>query len=86
MYININNKRESQRTYPPIPEACMLTSPLQNIVVIAASTADPPAFSISVPISAHKAQSDVTIPVIFTCKKDGGYKMMNSLHCVVDKE
>ena len=40
-------------------------------MVTAASTADPPAFSMSAPISAQGAQSDVTRPLLLAWKRDG---------------
>ena len=49
-------------TYPPIPDVSGLTTPIQNMVATAASTALPPCSSIARPILEQTVESDATAP------------------------
>ena len=49
-------------TYPPIPDVSGLTTPIQNMVATAASTALPPCSSIARPIVEQTVESDATAP------------------------
>ncbi len=47
-------------TYPPIPEFCELIRPTHNMVVMAASTTDPPWSIMATPISEHTGMLEAT--------------------------
>ena len=49
-------------SYPPIPDDSACTTPVHNILVIAASTAEPPFSNICPPIDEHIEESAVTAP------------------------
>src|SRR4051812_29334751 len=52
--------------YPPIPDENELTVPIHSADAIAASTAFPPSFSISTPISEQSMNSVATAPCLAT--------------------
>ena len=59
--VNISHSLPSYAiTYPPMPFDCGCTAPRQSRTDIAESTAEPPLFKISVPISVHTGLSDAT--------------------------
>ena len=49
---------------PPIPDECMLITPKQNMAAMAASTAEPLALRISLPISEHCCVSVATASLL----------------------
>ena len=49
-------------SYPPIPDDSACTIPVHNILVIAASTAEPPFSNIFPPIDEHTEESAATAP------------------------
>jgi len=49
----------------------MFTTPMQKVVAIAASTAFPPSFRMSIPIIEHRLFSEATAPFLARTRYDG---------------